>query len=192
MEGLLTYTWIITEMNHPTLYSKRWLWWHDLHTAPDPRRRGYYWEFLVGVCRPVLQILSLNFRPKNVIFHTCFQTRSLKSIPIFGSGLKWVKKIAFRSGSWLREPGSTPPPRICRSIYNFNSRVLLFNDLLILFFLAYRTISTVFTQVVRSPYLYPVRSPRLIPSSCFIPSPYFPVRVLYLVRTCILYPVRSP
>ena len=30
-------TWIITEMSHPTLYSKRWLWWHDLHPAPDPR-----------------------------------------------------------------------------------------------------------------------------------------------------------
>ena len=33
-----SHTWIITEMSHPTLYSKRWLWWHDLHPAPDPRR----------------------------------------------------------------------------------------------------------------------------------------------------------
>ena len=56
-----SHMWIITEMNHPTLYSKRWLWWRDLHPAPDPWRRGYYWEFLVGVCRPVLQILNLNF-----------------------------------------------------------------------------------------------------------------------------------
>ena len=45
-------------MSHPTLYSKRWLWWHDLHPAPDPRR-GYYWEFLVGVWCPVLRILTL-------------------------------------------------------------------------------------------------------------------------------------
>ena len=42
---------------------------------------GYSWEFLVGVCRPVLQI-----RPKNVIFHTRFQTRPLKSIPVFTTG----------------------------------------------------------------------------------------------------------
>ena len=25
-------------MKHPALYSMRWLWWHDLHPAPDPRR----------------------------------------------------------------------------------------------------------------------------------------------------------
>ena len=56
-----------------------------------------------------------------------------------------MKKIAFSSGSWFREPGGTPPPRIYRSIYNF---------------------STVLTQVVHSPYLYPVRSPCFIPSSC--------------------------
>ena len=31
---------------------------------------GYSWEFLVGVCRLVLQIL---IRPKHVIFHTRFQ-----------------------------------------------------------------------------------------------------------------------
>ena len=28
------------------------------------------------------------FRPKNVIFHTCFQTRPLKSIPVFRPGLQ--------------------------------------------------------------------------------------------------------
>ena len=38
---------------------------------------------------------------------------------------KWVYKIAFWS----------PPPRISRSIYNLNSRVVLFSDLLILFYL---------------------------------------------------------
>ena len=37
---------------------------------------GYSWELLVGVCRPVLQILTL-FQTKNVIqFHTRFQTRA--------------------------------------------------------------------------------------------------------------------
>ena len=45
------------------------------------------------------------------------------------------KNIAFLSGSWFSDPGSTPPPRISRSIYNLNSHVLLFGDLLILFFL---------------------------------------------------------
>ena len=32
---------------------------------------GYFWKFLVGVYRPVLQILTL-FQTKNVIFHTRF------------------------------------------------------------------------------------------------------------------------
>ena len=41
------------------------------------------WKFLVGVCCPVLQILTL-FQTKNVIqFHTRFQTWPLKSIPVF-------------------------------------------------------------------------------------------------------------
>ena len=47
---------------------------------------GYSWEFLVGVSRPVLQILTL-FQTKNVIFHTRFQTWLLKSIPILRPGL---------------------------------------------------------------------------------------------------------
>ena len=34
---------------------------------------GYSWQFLVGVCGPVLQILIL-FQTKNVIFHIRFQT----------------------------------------------------------------------------------------------------------------------
>ena len=48
---------------------------------------GYSWEFLVRVCRPVLQILAPDFRPKNVIFHNRFQTRTLKSIPVFRPGV---------------------------------------------------------------------------------------------------------
>ena len=55
-----------------------------LHPAPDPRR-GYFYEFLVGLCHPVLQILSL-FQTKKCHFphwfsdiskiHTYFQTWS--------------------------------------------------------------------------------------------------------------------
>ena len=33
------------------------------------------------------------------------------------------------------EPGDTHPPRISRGIYNLNSRVVLFSDLLMLFYL---------------------------------------------------------
>ena len=47
---------------------------------------GYSWEFFLWVCRPVLQILS-QFQTKNVIFHTRFQTRPLKSIPVFRADL---------------------------------------------------------------------------------------------------------
>ena len=37
-----------------------------------------------GVCRPVLQILTRFIRPKNVIFHTRFQTnKTLRPIPVF-------------------------------------------------------------------------------------------------------------
>ena len=52
--------------------------------------------------------------------------------------LSWLNKMGVENsillGSWLREPGGTPPPRISRCIYNLNSRVLLFRDLLILFY----------------------------------------------------------
>ena len=44
--------------------------------SPSP---GYCWEFLAGVCRPFKSWPY--FRKKNVIFHTRFQTWSLKSIP---------------------------------------------------------------------------------------------------------------
>ena len=47
----------------------------------DQLAGGYSWEFLVGVCRPVLQILTRLQTKKNVIFHTRFQTRPLKSYP---------------------------------------------------------------------------------------------------------------
>ena len=41
----------------------------------------------MGVFRPVLQTLTRS-KTKNVIFHTCFQTRPLKAIPVFRPGLK--------------------------------------------------------------------------------------------------------
>ena len=44
-------------------------------------------EFLVGVCRPVLQILT-QFQTKKSNFRTRSQTRSLKSILVFRPGLK--------------------------------------------------------------------------------------------------------
>ena len=45
-------------MSHPTLYSKRWLWWHDLHPAPDPRRVVLLGILGGGWCA-VLRILTL-------------------------------------------------------------------------------------------------------------------------------------
>ena len=49
----------------------------------SPRGEGCSWEFLVGVHRPVLQILTL-FQTKNVIFQTSFQTerKQKKSLDI--------------------------------------------------------------------------------------------------------------
>ena len=49
----------------------------------------YSWEFLHGGGVPPGSPSSdpFYFRPKNVIFHTRFQTRSLKSIPVFRPGL---------------------------------------------------------------------------------------------------------
>ena len=50
-------------------------------------RGDYSQEFLVGVCRPVLQILTL-FQTRKCLFHTRFQTRPLKSIPVFRPALQ--------------------------------------------------------------------------------------------------------
>ena len=43
---------------------------------------GYTLEFLVGMCRPHLQIQT-QFQTKNAISHTRFQTWLQKSIPVF-------------------------------------------------------------------------------------------------------------
>ena len=53
-----SHTWIITEMSHPTIYFKLWLWWHDLHPAPDPRRVVLLGILGGGWCA-VLRILTL-------------------------------------------------------------------------------------------------------------------------------------
>ena len=45
-------------------------------------RRGYSWQFLVG-CAARFSKSWPYFRPKRVIFHTRFQTRPLKPIPVF-------------------------------------------------------------------------------------------------------------
>ena len=58
----------------------------DLLTSPG----GYSRAFLVGVCRTVLQILTLYFRPKNVIFHTRFETSPLKSVRVFRPGFQEI------------------------------------------------------------------------------------------------------
>jgi len=50
-----------------------------------------------GVSRPVLQTLTL-FRTKNVIFHTRFQTRSVKSTPIFRPGLLDSSRLSDSEG----------------------------------------------------------------------------------------------
>ena len=63
-------------------YKRKWLWQACTQGGGGG---GYSWEFLVGLCHPVVQILTLF--SKIVIFHTCFQTSPLKSIPIFRPGL---------------------------------------------------------------------------------------------------------
>ena len=44
--------------------------------------RGYTWEFVLGVLRPVLKILTL-FRTKKCHFQSRFEIRPLKSLPVF-------------------------------------------------------------------------------------------------------------
>ena len=66
---------------------------HDLfiHNAVTPGERGVYLGILGGMCRPVLLIRPL-FRTKNCRFHTRCQTWPLKSIPVFGPGIRTPTK----------------------------------------------------------------------------------------------------
>ena len=71
---------------------------------------GYSWEFLVGVCCPVLYI-RLYFRPKNVVFHSRFQTSPLKSIyghfqtwpRLFNSCMALYPAIGYKSIQWITQ-----------------------------------------------------------------------------------------
>ena len=58
---------------------------------------GYSWEFLVDLCRPVLQMLTL-------FFHNRFQTWPLKSIPVFRPGLFFLIHLELK-----RKMGSYTP-----------------------------------------------------------------------------------
>ena len=73
---------------------------------------GYTSEFLVGVCRPVPHSW-LNFRPKYSIFHTRFQTWTLKFIPVFrpergffGEAYIWNFLVANQLSRFNRKPNS--------------------------------------------------------------------------------------
>ena len=57
----------------------------SLSRTINENHRGVLLKCLVGVCCPVLNILTL-FQTKNVIFRTRFQTWPLKSIPVFRPG----------------------------------------------------------------------------------------------------------
>ena len=57
--GITHDTWIITEINHPMLYSKRCLWWHDLHPAPEQCKH------VNRVCDPSFHIWMLETKTRS-------------------------------------------------------------------------------------------------------------------------------
>ena len=68
-----------------------------------PGERGVPLRILGGMCRPVLQILTL-FKTKKCLLNTRFQTWPLKSIPVFRPGIgrnyliiTWIRTPAKRS-----------------------------------------------------------------------------------------------
>ena len=82
-----SHTWIITEMSHPTLCSNRDDMIYTLLLIPEGGTTGNSW----WGCGARFSESWPSCRPKNVIFHTRFQTRSLKSIPIFRPGARFSK-----------------------------------------------------------------------------------------------------
>ena len=88
----------LSSKQRKTLVFSQVTWPHgSFETSPgaQPARRKlmgagggrYSWEFLLvwgggGGCRLVLQNLTLFFRPKKIIFHTLFQSRSLRNYVI--------------------------------------------------------------------------------------------------------------
>ena len=54
-------------------------WYHHWRNWYFPGGGGYSWEFLVGLCRTLLQILT-RFRPKNVIVFHLFSDLASKKL----------------------------------------------------------------------------------------------------------------
>ena len=72
---------------------------------------GYSWEFLVGVSATQFSSSWPNFRPKNVIFHTRFSTRSLKFTNVFTPGL-WAEIMLSLLGLEWKQKNSSKPFQI--------------------------------------------------------------------------------
>ena len=83
--------------DHLTLYSKRWYDYDDMiYILLLTPGGGSSWEFLVGAAW--FSKSWPYFRPKNVIFHTRFQTRSVKSTPTFRPGLLGSSRLSDSEG----------------------------------------------------------------------------------------------
>ena len=83
--------------DHLTLYSKRWYDYDDMiYILLLTPGGGSSWEFLVGAAWFSKSWPYL--RPKNVIFHTRFQTRSVKSTPTFRPGLPGSSRLSDSEG----------------------------------------------------------------------------------------------
>jgi len=63
---------------------------------------GYSWEFVVGVCHPVLQILPLFPDQKVVFFHTRFQTYPRKIRPGLGRNYVIITYIRTPTKGFLK------------------------------------------------------------------------------------------
>ena len=80
----------------------------------SPGGRGYSWEFLVGVCR------SPNPDPNSdqkMSFHIRFQTRPLKSIPVFRPGL-WAENMSSLLRLESKQKISSNAFRICMFLFS--------------------------------------------------------------------------
>ena len=61
---------------------------NDKLKLAKPPPGEYSWEFLAGVCRPILQILTLFQTQKSLTFHTRFHISSSSSSLLFIRGKK--------------------------------------------------------------------------------------------------------
>ena len=125
-------------------------------TRPKPGERGYSREFLVGVWRLVLQILTrfltkerkeekkkkkkcylhTKIHNRTIIMASYFQTRTLKSIPVLRPGLFWQKLCYHYLDQRANKKNSNP----------FGIRIFLFLS----FSFGIETINT--PQFPRNPY----------------------------------------